>query len=72
MIDKQDEVNFPIERCDPNGCHVLVSLTEKRVENLKSGSDLQISFSDGDKNPLLIPLSLKGFEKAFIEISSSP
>ena len=72
MIDKRDEVNFPIERCDPDGCHVLVTLTEKRVQALKSGADLQISFNDGDKQPLLIPLSLEGFDKAFTEISSSP
>jgi len=72
MIDKKDEVNFPIERCDPSGCHVLVTLTEKRVETLISGSSLQISFNDGDKNPLLIPLSLKGFDEAFTEINSPP
>ena len=41
MIDEQEKVNFPIERCDPDGCHMLVTLTDDRVDTLKNARELK-------------------------------
>ena len=68
-IDQHADVNFPIERCDPDGCHVLVTLENDTVETLKSGKNLKIMFRDGDKAPLTIPISLESFSEAFSQIN---
>ena len=71
-IDQRSDVNFPIERCDPDGCHVLVTLENDTVETLKSGKNLEIMFRDGDKAPLTIPISLESFSEAFSQINIGP
>ena len=69
MIDEQEKVNFPIERCDPDGCHMLVTLTDDRVDTLKNARELRVFFNDSENSPIVISLSLFGFKEAFRKIN---
>ena len=42
MIDEQEKVNFPIERCDPDGCHLFMSLTDSTLNQLFLGKIPQL------------------------------
>ncbi len=69
MIDEQEKVNFPIERCDPDGCHMLVTLTDSRIDTLENAKELKVFFNDLESSPIIISLSLFGFKEAFSKIS---
>ena len=69
MIDDQEKVNFPIERCDPDGCHMLVTLTDSRINTLKNARELKVFFNDSESSPIVISLSLFGFKEAFSRIN---
>ena len=69
MIDEQEKVNFPIERCDPDGCHMLVTLTDNRINTLKNAEQLKVFFNDSESSPIVISLSLFGFKEAFSRIN---
>ena len=69
MIDEQEKVNFPIERCDPDGCHMLVTLTDGRVDTLINARELKVFFNDSENSPIVISLSLFGFKEAFHKIN---
>ena len=69
MIDEQEKVNFPIERCDPDGCHMLVTLTDDRVDTLKNARELRVFFNDSENSPIVISLSLFGFKEAFHKVN---
>ncbi len=69
MIDEQEKVNFPIERCDPDGCHMLVTLTDSRINTLKNAQQLKVFFNDSESSPIVISLSLFGFKDAFSRIN---
>ena len=69
MIDEQEKVNFPIERCDPDGCHMLVTLTDGRVDTLINARELKVFFNDSENSPIVISLSLFGFKEAFHKVN---
>ena len=69
MIDEQEKVNFPIERCDPDGCHMLVTLTDDRVDTLKNARELRVFFNDSENSPIVISHSLFGFKEAFHKVN---
>ena len=71
MIDEQEKVNFPIERCEPDGCHILVTLTNRRIDTLKTAKELKVFFNDSEDSPIVISLSLFGFTETFSRISPS-
>ena len=69
MIDEQEKVNFPVERCDPDGCHMLVTLTDGRIDTLKNARQLKVFFNDSESSPIVITLSLYGFKEAFRKVN---
>jgi invasion protein IalB len=54
-----------IERCDSDGCVGAVSLSEQFVADLKRGREARISFHDGTRRRIAVPVSLLGFTAGF-------
>jgi len=50
-----------IERCDGNGCIGAVTLSERLVADLKRGREARVSFHDGRRRRIAVPVSLLGF-----------
>ena len=69
QIDAGISKTFPVERCDPDGCHLFMSLTEYTLRQLLSGDLLTVSFFDSDRIKIQVPVDLKGFEDAYKSLS---
>ncbi len=54
-----------IERCDTNGCVGAVTLTDRLIADLKRGREARISFHDGTRRRIAVPVSLLGFTAGF-------
>jgi len=65
QIDDGKIAQFPVERCEPDGCRAGMKLRETTVNQLRDGSNLEITFFDGERHPIRMPLSLTGFGAAF-------
>ena len=64
-IDSATPANFPVERCEPDGCRAGMKLRDATVQQLSHGKQLHVTFYDGARKPLKVSLSLEGFGAAF-------
>ena len=64
-IDEGDTANFPVERCEPDGCQAGMHLRKETIQRLAAGMQMEITFYDGERQPITMPLSLQGFGTAF-------
>ncbi len=64
-IDQGKPATFPVERCEPDGCRAGMRLREATIEQLRGGESLEITFYDGERQPISMALSLGGFGDAF-------
>lgn len=64
-IDEGKEAKFPVERCEPDGCRAGMKLRPATVSQLGAGQKLTITFFDGERQPIAMPLSLDGFNAAY-------
>lgn len=60
-IDEHEAVKFDIERCETSGCRGGFKLTEEMLQNFKKGNTATVTFHDGHRQPIDMPLSLIGF-----------
>lgn len=65
QIDNNPEKTFPVERCDPDGCHLFMSLTDSTLDQLFLGRLLTVSFFDSDRIKIKIPVNLQGFSETY-------
>ena len=65
QIDDNPEKTFPVERCDPDGCHLFMSLTDSTLNQLFLGKLLTVSFLDSDRVKIKIPVNLQGFSDTY-------
>ena len=65
QIDDNPEKTFPVERCDPDGCHLFMSLTDSTLNQLFLGKLLTVSFFDSDRVKIKIPVNLQGFSDTY-------
>ncbi|MCC7412578.1 MAG: invasion associated locus B family protein [Gammaproteobacteria bacterium] len=61
QIDDNPPTRFGIERCEPNGCQGGFKLAPANLEQFKKGTEAQVTFHDPSRQPVTVPLSLKGF-----------
>jgi invasion protein IalB len=59
-VDTGEPVRFPIERCEPSGCRAGIKIDAKLLERLQKGNKAEVTFHDGSRRPIKVPLSLKG------------
>jgi invasion protein IalB len=60
-IDKGKTRQFPIERCNKNGCIVVFTMSPELVAAMKGGLQALITFHDAKRQAIGVPVSLKGF-----------
>ena len=65
QIDDNPGKTFPVERCDPDGCHLFMSLTNSTLNQLFLGKLLTVSFFDSDRVRIKIPVNLNGFSDTY-------
>lgn len=68
QIDDAEPMRLPFERCTSRGCHAAAALEPDVVAALKAGLELKVTFSDGASEPVTLPVSLRGFTRAYREI----
>ena len=71
QIDEGKTTNFRVEHCEPEGCRAFMKLRDARIEQLAAGARLTITFHDGERQPITVPLSLDGFGDGFQAVSDS-
>ncbi|NWG46099.1 MAG: invasion associated locus B family protein [Alphaproteobacteria bacterium] len=64
-VDEAQMLRVGFDTCAPQGCVVLVGLSEEHVATLKKGTLAQVVFQDSAGQNIGIPASLKGFTAAF-------
>ena len=60
-VDDNEAVRVPVERCEPQGCRAGVILGDKLLAQMKAGKTADVTFDDGARHPITVPVSLKGF-----------
>ncbi len=70
-IDDGTAAKFPVERCEPDGCRAGMKLRPATVKQLGAGDKLTITFFDGERKPIEMPLSLAGFTAAYQALAAS-
>lgn len=70
-IDDGKPANFPVERCEPDGCQAGMKLRDATIARLSAGRELTITFHDGERTPITVPLSLEGFGAGFAALSAT-
>ncbi len=71
QIDSGTPATFHVERCEPDGCRAGMKLRDATVQQLSQGRQLHITFYDGGRKPLKVPLSLEGFGAAFKALAAA-
>ena len=64
-IDGGEPVRFPVERCDMNGCVGALELDDRLIAAMKGGREARITFHDGTRRAIAVPVSLMGFTAGF-------
>jgi invasion protein IalB len=67
-VDNGPVERYPIQTCTNTGCFASLSASEKLVTAMRSGTDLKITFQDGNKKPIELSVPLLGFGIAFDKV----
>ncbi len=62
-IDEEDPIKFQIERCETSGCRGGFKLKEIMLTSFKEGKMATVTFHDGHRKAIDVPLSLSGFSE---------
>jgi invasion protein IalB len=60
QVDDGEPMRFPVERCETGGCRAGIKLDEQFVKELENGTSAEVIFDDAARQPIKVPLSLKG------------
>jgi invasion protein IalB len=64
-VDNGPPERQPIQTCDNTGCLVTMTIGDKLLAAMRSGTDLKITVQDANKKPIDITLPLLGFGIAY-------
>jgi len=64
-VDGGKPMSLQVEHCLERGCKVLLGLDDKLLATLKAGHQAQVTFYDGARRPIGVPVSLLGFTAGF-------
>jgi invasion protein IalB len=64
-VDNQPPEKQQIQTCNNAGCLVTMTLNDKFLATMRSGTDLKITVQDQAKKPIDLPLPLLGFGIAY-------
>ncbi len=60
-IDEQEPTKFEIERCETSGCRGGFRLKDDMLQSFRMGKTAMVTFYDGHRKAIEMPLSLIGF-----------
>jgi len=64
-VDNGAVEKYPIQTCTNVGCFAALTANERLVTAMRNGTDLKITFQDGNKKPIELAVPLLGFGIAF-------
>jgi len=67
-VDNGPAERYPIQTCTNTGCFAALTANDKLVAAMRSGTDLKITFQDGNKKPIELAVPLLGFGIAFDKV----
>lgn len=65
QVDEGEAKRFPIELCLRDGCRAVLPLGDELASSFKSGTQGKVTFQDPNRNPITLPVSLKGFTAGY-------
>lgn len=68
QVDDAKAEKLRVQTCNAAGCYAGMPLGSQRVDAMKRGSKLVISFQDLQKKKVVVPLSLRGFTDAMAKL----
>jgi len=70
QVDDNKPERIPIERCEPNGCRAGLKLKDGLLEGFRTGKQVSITIYDAKREPIVVPLSLDGFEQGLAALAA--
>lgn len=68
QIDEGQIYEMAIEICGKNGCRVRFSFDDNLLNLFRRGNIAKVTFFGGDRKPIRVPVSLKGFTAALKDV----
>ena len=68
QVDDAARGELTVQTCDKRGCYAGMPLSAQRLEALKRGARLTLSFQNLEKRTVRVPVSLKGFTAAIAKL----
>ncbi len=65
QVDDGPPQRLRYERCDGSGCVAPLALTDGLIRSMKVGREARVSFFDGSRRQISVPVSLLGFTAGF-------
>jgi invasion protein IalB len=64
-VDDGPARRFRYERCEANGCLAPLMLNDGLIRSFKAGREVRVTFFDGNRREVSVPVSLLGFTAGF-------
>lgn len=64
-IDDEEQARLAVEHCVQIGCRAVFPVQEDLLTKMKAGKAANVTFHDGARRPITIPVSLSGFTAAY-------
>lgn len=64
-VDDQKAETLQIQTCDAKGCYAGAPIPPEKLTTMAKGNKLNITVQDLKKQPITVPVPLKGFEEAY-------
>jgi invasion protein IalB len=64
QVDKTDPIRLAVEQCIEQGCQAITQLDAERLAAFKNGMKARVTFQDGKRRSITVPVSLRGFTAA--------
>jgi invasion protein IalB len=68
QVDEAAPERIPIERCEPNGCRAGLKLKGAMLDGFRHGKQVSITIYDAKREPIVVPLSLDGFQEGLVAL----
>jgi invasion protein IalB len=64
QVDKTEPFRLAVEQCIEQGCQAITQLDAERLAAFKNGMKARVTFQDGKRRAITVPVSLRGFTAA--------
>ena len=57
-----------VQTCDGNGCYAGLGIDDEALQRLQKGAQMTVTFQQLSRQPVSVPVDLKGFTEAYAKI----